>query len=318
MPKYPNYQTYNKARRHPSVLDQRYPVPSLSPGEQYYPLNEIIAPHFGTEEEAARFGAAAFCGFLDDTIEVEHCLVIPAIAALRRLPFDVPPEPKQDLFKTATDEGHHAEQSLRYVAALRRHFDFPELGSPEGPLFLRRLAQQHAAEPNPVYRHLITVLNGIVTETRISKELGRFAKNSNLAASVREICHTHAEDEVIHASQFRALGRWLWDAFDEPTRHKAANFLTDSTIARSVPDLHSISAMVHLSTGRSLRDARQLVYTTYDEDTLLSEMQFAAGPTISFLKELDVGNYSPWEEAVQREWARLREELDVARAGFSR
>src|SRR2546423_6326460 len=104
---YPKYATYEKVGIPPSVLSQSFPRPTFREGENYYQTNRLLSPHFTSEDEARRFGAANFCAFLDDTIDVEHCLVVPAIVSLRRLPYDIPPQPKQDLYKTATDEGYH-------------------------------------------------------------------------------------------------------------------------------------------------------------------------------------------------------------------
>src|SRR5687768_4557783 len=100
--KYPRYLSYHNRKLPPSVLSQEYPLPSRDIGEIYYPHDKYLSPHFTTEDEHQRFGAHQFCKFLDDTIEVEHGLVIPAISKIRRLPFIIPPQPVRDLFKTAT------------------------------------------------------------------------------------------------------------------------------------------------------------------------------------------------------------------------
>ena len=79
----------------------------------------IFSPATATKSaKKTVFGAAQFCSFLSDTIEVEHFLVIPAISSLRRIPYKIPSQQKLDLFKTATDEGYHAEQSLAYLTEL--------------------------------------------------------------------------------------------------------------------------------------------------------------------------------------------------------
>jgi hypothetical protein len=307
---YPSYVTYQSLRRRPSVLSQEFPRPTLKEDENYYPVNKVLARHFSSVGEFHRFGAESFCEFLADTIEVELCVVIPAVASLRRIPFDIPTQPKQDLFKTATDEGYHAEQSLQYLSDLRTGFSLKESDPCQGPLFLRRLELQRAMEPDPMHRHLITVVNGIVTETRISVELSQFARDASLAESVREICHSHAEDEAVHSSQFRALGKWLWEELDEGTRFKVAQFLTASTIARSMPDIDRFVDMLQRSTGRSRLDCERLVYSSYNEDLLIEEMMFAAKPTVSFLNQLGTEQYAPFGLALERERQRLALELN--------
>jgi len=38
---------------------------------------------------------------------------------VRRLPYEIPAQAEQDLYKLATDEGFHAEQSLQFLTDLR-------------------------------------------------------------------------------------------------------------------------------------------------------------------------------------------------------
>jgi len=314
---YPPYVTYDVVGRRPSMLLQAYPRPTFNRDENYYPINALLSPHFASEDENRKFGAATFCAFLEDTVEVEHCLVIPAIVAMRRVPYVPPPEVEQDLYKIATDEGYHAEQAFHFLADLRGYFGLTMSDEHRAPLFLRRLDQQRAWEPDPVRRDLITVMNGVVTETRISIELGKFASDSYLGKSVRELCHSHAEDEQIHSSQFRALGRWLWESFDADMKAAAAKFMTDSTIARSIPDVARIARLVHQATGRSIRESRRLVYSLYNEEILLKDMLVAAQPTVSFFKHLGVGEYEAFEGALERETQRLAAELAAQRVECS-
>ncbi len=252
MRSYPQYRTYDDIGKQPSVLAQEFPVPTFESDENYYPDNKLLEPLFASKDQSRKFGAANFCGFLGDTVEVEHCVVMPAIATLRKLPYYIPPQPEQDLFKIATDEGYHAEQSLKFLTELRNHFRLLPAAEYCAPLFLRRFEAQRSNETNPFYQDLISVLNAVVTETRISIELGRFAADKFIAQPVRDVCRSHADDEVIHASQLRALSQWLWAEFDEKTRVAAASFMTASTIARNLPDVERIALFFHQATDRSL------------------------------------------------------------------
>ncbi len=310
---YPGYATYERMGVSPSVLSQDFPRPAFRESDNYYQLNKLLSPHFHSEDEIQRFGAANFCAFLDDTIEVEHCLVVPAIVSLRRLPYDMPTQPKRDLYKTATDEGYHAEQALQFATDLRSHFGFQAYEQCRAPLFLRRLDHLRSLEAEQSHKDLITVLSGIVTETRISVELGRFADDTSLADSVREVCRTHAEDEVIHSSQFKALGRWLWDVFNEDTKVAAADFFVASTIARSLPDVDRIADMLHQSTRRPLRESRRLAYSVYTEDVLIDEMAAEAQATFTFLRHLGIEEYVPVSVAVERERENLTVKLEARR-----
>ena len=310
---YPQYLTYEKASRHPSLLSQEYPRPMFQPSENYYPVNSLLEPYFSSKDESRKFGAANFCGFLEDTIEVEHCIVIPAISSLRRLPYNLPLHAVQDLNKTVTDEGFHAEQASQFAADLRSHFGLIRAEEFRTPLFIRRLEHQRSLEPDPVYRDLITVLNGVVTETRISIELSKFARDEFLAKPVRDVCHTHSEDETIHGSQFRALGEWLWGEFDETTRYAAAGFLNASTIARSMPDVERLAYFLHQATGRPHLECKRHVFEVYNEDVLIDQMYFAARPTELFLRRLGVNEYVPFSLALEQERERLGSELATRR-----
>lgn len=311
---YPKYLDYD--HRHnlpPSVLTQEYPLPTLGETEVYYPVNKILQPHFTSEKEQQLFGASQFCSFLSDTIEVEHGLVIPSIATLRRIPFKIPDKPKQDLFKTATDEGFHAEQSLAYLTELENHFGIHNFSESLSPLFIRRLEQQRSVLTNPTHKQLITILNGVITETRISHELGMFAKNEELSESIRRICLTHAQDEVIHSSQFQALGHWLWDVFNEETKELASGFLINSTIARSLPDIDNMIISFSNATGRTIEDSNKIVLGEYSEDLLIDLMVHDIEPTLKFLHKLGVDNFISINTAIENERAKLNKELSNRR-----
>jgi hypothetical protein len=308
---YPKYSTYDEgeAGRHPSLLSQEYPRPTFGPDENYYPVDPLLEPYFSSRDESRKFSAASFCGFLEDTVEVEHCLVIPAIASIRRLPYNIPPTAEQDLYKLATDEGFHAEQSQQFLTDLRSHFGLARAEEYRTPLFLRRLEHQRSVEASAFYRDLITVLNGVVTETRISIELSKFAADKSLGEPVRTVCRTHAEDESIHASQFKALGEWLWEQFDEPTKTAAAGFYGASTIARSLPDVERISYFFQQATDRPYVECGELVYSVYTADVLIERLLIETRPTVSFLNHLGVDQYMPFSLALDNERKRLQTEL---------
>lgn len=310
---YPKYITYAESDIEPSVLSQEFPLPNFSEHECYYPKNRLLDHIFESPGERATFAAANFCGFLADTIEVEHNLVIPAVAAIRRLPFQIPHQAELDLFKTATDEGYHAEQALAYLNDLRIRLGIKMQSDLKPPLFMQRLEEQRDAVKVPFHRDLITVLNGVVTETRISIELSRFAADSQLADSVRRICKTHAMDEKIHASQFRALGTWLWQSFDDETKTLSAKFYIASTIARSMPDLSRLIEYLGEAKGVGVIAATEMVCDSYTADDLIDEMLIAAKPTLHFLDQLGVTKLIDIDEALLVERQRQRNEMTARR-----
>lgn len=44
------------------------------------------------------------------------------------------------------------------------------------------------------------VIAGVVTETRVSIELGEFSRNAELVDEVRDTCRSHQEDEIVRSS----------------------------------------------------------------------------------------------------------------------
>lgn len=313
---YPRYLSYGQRKLPPSVLLQEYPLPSLDIGEVYYPPNKYLSKFFTTEQEFQHFGALQFCTFLRDTIDVELGLVIPAVYSVLHLPFKIPPKPIQDLIKTATDEGHHAEQSFAFLAALQTHFGITDIQQPDSQLFIRRLNHQRSLEKDATLNNLITVLNGVVTETRISKELGYFAKDHDLSDSIRKICESHALDEVVHASQFQVLGRWLWEDFNEETKSAAARIYINSSIARSLPDIDNLIISFSNATSRTTEDAARIVLSEYNENILIDEMLFAADPTFTFLEKLGIKNYLSVDDEIQKEKERLYREIVKRKKGL--
>lgn len=303
--RYPKYQSYESLDIKPTVLYQNFHELEVAENLSFYPQNRVLNHLFTSKKENRIFGASSFCSFLGDTIEVEHNLVIPAISKIRRLPYKIPPKPLLDLYKTATDEGFHAEQSLAFLTSLEEKLNFIKAQSISPPLFLRRLGYEIEQEQNQKYKNLLPVINGIITETRISVELSQFATNKNLLPSVRSICKEHAADEAVHSSQFQALGRWLWDAFDESEKERVSNLLVKSMISRSLPDLHDIAQNFCTATRRPLQECENIVFKEYNPQKQVNIMLEAAKPTIQYLKKLGITEYLSIEEMVNAEQEKL-------------
>ena len=287
---YPSYITFEKIGRLPTLVDQKFETKLiLEEGKIFYPKLDKLEAYFSSNDESLRFGAAQFCGFLHDTIAVEHCIVIPAIRDLYKLPFHVPVRPTEDLFKLITDEGHHAAQALTFINVIKEHFNLEICeDSKELPLFLRRLEEQKSTLTTDSDKALFTMIIGVVTETRISKELGQFTNNDYILPAVQECCGSHQQDETIHASQFRALGEWSWSQFDDDQKEFAAELYAKTTIARSLPDVSRIAFYMSQVTSYSRERCDEIVNTIFTPDILREEMLIAARPTIFYLRKLGV------------------------------
>ena len=290
---YPSYITYEKINRTPSVLDQQFPKASdVEQGKLFYPKAEKLEKLFSSEYDSLKFGTARFCGFLHDTIAVELNIVIPAVSEIDRLNLEVPDIALDDISCTGTDEGHHADQSRVFLNSIKKSYkiEYMEKGE-ETPIFLRRLEKLKSAISNPYDKALFTVINGVVTETRISVELSQFASNKTLVPEVRAVCRSHQEDEAIHSSQFRALGQWIWSKLDDEKKELAATFYAKSTIARSLPDRRRIGFYLSQVTNIERQDCDKIVEDIYTEKVLRDDMLFAARPTLRYLQRIGVTEY---------------------------
>jgi hypothetical protein len=288
---YPKYLRYAMARRHPSVVDQEFPILGDVPeNKRFYPKNGALEKHLLSDDQSFRFGACCFCGFLNDTIAVEHDLVIPAIAASRYLPLAIPEEPLEDLFRLVADEGHHAAQAAIFLNSIADRYGLRYRETNDAlPLFLQRLNGMKAALRDPVQHRLSDVIAGVVTETRVSIELGQFSRNNELLESVREVCRSHQEDEAIHSSQFRALGAWMWwNLKQEEDRELVAELYAKILILRSLPDIRRLAFYLAQITGIESQESWSLVASAYSPDLLKAEMLTAARPTMRYLRTIGV------------------------------
>jgi hypothetical protein len=283
MKNYPKYLTFSNRNNAPSVLHQHFPLPALNSNKRYFPKNNIVYTILHSKEAEQKFEIAQFYTFLKDTIEVEHFLVIPAIANLNRLNYFIPNKAKEDLFKIATDEGFHAEQSLTFLNILEDQFQIKLEQNTLPPKFIQHLELQ---KQNPTYetiKELLPIIFGIVTETRISIELGQFAKNSALDSSVRAICLSHSIDEVVHSSQFQALGAWLWEQMNDETKQIVSAAFIDAIIFRNMPDLDALIRCLSYASNLSLEATRKSVLQCYTQDLVISEMLAVCKPTLKYL-----------------------------------
>jgi hypothetical protein len=299
MDTYPRYVDYNNTPQNPSVLAQHFPILDGCTDEQglFYPKTDGLEENFLTNDQTLKFGAARFCGFLHDTIGVEHNLVIPAISSASLLQCDLPAHALEDLYKLVTDEGHHAAQALVYMNSVAKKYDINVCGSSRVPKFLQRLGRMRSELSDPNDRLLFDVLSGVVTETRISVELSEFAINTELVNSVRQICQSHQEDEAIHSSQFRSLGRWIWSQLDGEKRSLAASLFAQIMIARSLPDIDRLAFYLSESTEIIKQDAQAIVKDIYTPDRLMRETLFAAKPTLRFFTSLGVTEFDSFKDS---------------------
>ncbi len=309
MKTYPKYLTFSNRNKTPSVLKQEFPLPPINSDKRYFPKNLLLQSYLNTTEAEQKFDIAQFYIFLKDTIEVEHFLVIPAIANIKRLKYLIPNKAKEDLYKIATDEGFHAEQSLLFLNSLEDQFNIKLEDDNLPPKFVQKL---DLLKSNPKYQtisDLLPIIFGIVTETRISIELGQFAKNSELDNSVREICLSHSIDEVIHSSQFQALGEWLWEEMNEDTKNIVSMSFVDAVIYRNMPDIDNLIISLSYATNITFNNAKDIVLKNYNEHLMIDEMLKVCEPTLKYLLKNGIVSNEQIQERIDIERATLKRDL---------
>ena len=92
-------------------------------------------------------------------------------------------------------------------------------------------------------------------------------------------------------------------------QREGRTLLSDSTIARSLPDVDRIAFFLHQATHRPLRESQQEVFSLYSADVLIEQMLIAARPTVTFLRNLGVKKSFSFEEALSLERERLTTEM---------
>jgi hypothetical protein len=280
---YPKYLTFSNRNNGPSVLNQAFPLPELITDKRYFPKNTLLYSNLNSIQFERKFEMAQFFNFLKVTVEVEHFLVIPAIANLNRLNFYIPNKAKEDLYKIATDEAFHAEQSLVYLNSLQQQFQINFKKEKLPPKYIQNLESQKLNKTYEDIKELLPIIFGIVTETRISIELGRFAKDTQLENSVREICLSHALDEAVHSSQFQALGEWLWQQMDDKTKQLVSAAFIDALFYRNMPDLDALNLCLSFASDLSIEDSKKIILQSYNLEVVISQMLEICKPTLKYL-----------------------------------
>lgn len=290
---YPRYITFPEISRNPTCVSQVFQTElNIEAGKIFYPTLPKLEKYFLSEYQSLRFGAAQFCGFLQDTIHVEHYVVIPAIRDISLLPIKIPQKAHMDLFKLVTDEGHHAAQALVLINAIKDEFNIVVHEKENKiPQFIRELEKHKNNYTDITKRVLFNMLIGVVTETRISRELGAFVHNENIISVVRDNCKSHQADEAIHCSQFMALGKYTWERFSEEQREFAAEIYAKTTIARSKPDVSRVAFYLSQATNMAREKCDKIVNSIYTKDFLVEEMLVAISSTLNYLKKLGVLEY---------------------------
>jgi hypothetical protein len=288
-----------------TLLQQDFPLPTQECVGRFYPQDLRLRHYFDDEQQERRFEMLSFASFVTDTIDVEQRIVIPAVAAVRRLPIEVDATLQRDLYSCVADEGFHAEQALFYRQALVGLVGPGTWATEVEPRFMQHLDAMVRLHADPE-RALLEVIHGIVTETRISIELGTFARNSSLCDSVRLLCSSHADDEVFHSRLFQLLAHCLCEQASESLRAQFASGYVASMIHRNVPDRRRIALNFAAATGRSLPDAERIIDATFDENVLLSMAASAALPTLALARRLKLDQYVDLDSAFGVQGSRFR------------
>lgn len=297
---YPKYIDYSDVNLTPSIHCHDFPVLKREDGKRYYPSDPALEDCFNSAQNKTLFEVACFCSFLNDTIAVEHDVVIPSISALKRINYQIPNEAYESMCRFIADEGHHAVQALHFKSELESSFELPSAGYGEVPMFIRMLNKVRNRISSAALRDEYLVLCGVVTETRISRELGEFSRDISINTSVREVCRIHQSDEAIHASQFKALGKWLWQQYDIDKKRWAAEMYSSAVICRNIIDRDQIALNLSIAESIGYQAAIEIVYTHITDKDMHKRMLGSCRSTLKYLKSLGVTTFSEFYRPLEK------------------
>jgi hypothetical protein len=246
---------------------------------------------FREQGDYERFKLMCMAGFLHDTFYVENQLVNPVCANVHRLSFKVPDKLKGDMAIVLKEEAQHAIVSLDLVQRMEKlgGFQVFEPGFEE-PLFIRNieLLLESMVNDKDVYDFRATM--ACVTETRISRELGVYAKDKKLNDVVKTVCQEHQDDEKFHDSLFRALAHIAWEQADKGQREKISMWYAKGMIARSAPDVQRMAFYLEQTTGWAREKCDRHAEKIFSKQFVKDEIIYAAKPTLSLLRKIGVLN----------------------------
>jgi hypothetical protein len=298
-------KSYEGINRNPSVISNNLYVANDDIGSEDLLYSELPEYCIGFTDQLAykdklRLSAAFMSLFLHNTIDVECGLVVPTIYPIRKM-INSNSFYKRDellnihktLYQTLTDEAFHAQQSFVYIDSLNKRFgiEYDDTKS----VFLQELETFIKKHSNP---DLATILVAVVTETRIAKELGGYAKNKHLYPSVREITKSHTYDEIVHDSLFKNLMKVIWESACDNSRRRIASDLGEICILRNFIDFSAEFNLIANTLNKDPLEIKSLFtdsVANYMGDFQLSLPSESS--TLSFLKTLGITDYKEFKAA---------------------
>lgn len=260
----------------------------LPPSGWAHVPNKLVQA-FGDIDIVNRYGAGKYGAFGFDTQHVETALVTPACnQVVDLLPITV--EHRDIIDCTIAEEGEHYKEALASVHQIERHFDLRiKRSANDIPMFLHRLNTMR--KKLPIDRHaLFNFLCCVVTETRISKELGKHAFDKTLNDWVRRECRKHQKDEDVHHELFCNLAHLAFKSLPKSDRDFMIDWFPTIIIARSTPDVRRYSWLIEQVLNCTPEDAQELASNVYDIDYIKEETISVTRSTIQLLQDLDAIN----------------------------
>jgi hypothetical protein len=221
-------------------------------------------------------------GYLHFTEALERRVVVPSCTSIaeKDLPFSVPKLLMRDASKIIVDEAHHAECSSDLVEQISRVTKITPciLGK---PLFLTTLEKRLSEFPAP-YRRLAKMVFATVSETIITKNLAKVARDEMIIPAVREVILDHARDESRHHACFASFVGIMWDQLKSRERDFAGPLFGEFIEIYLYPDFRLEVAWL-TSAGYPKKRAKKIIDDTYEKFDFGVVLSDAAKATIRIL-----------------------------------
>ncbi|MFC3898199.1 diiron oxygenase [Lentzea rhizosphaerae] len=186
--------------------------------------------------------------------------------------------------KINVDEQFHALYSIDVADQIEEASGIRALPFDFAP-YLRHL--DGIGSENPSYAKLVQLLQVIVFETLITSLLQDVPRDDDLITVVRETVRDHAADEVYHHAYFAQVFKELWTQLDPADRRAVAHFLP-AVIVRSLQPATRSARLALAGVGFSPADVDTIVAESYDQDSVMSGIRFAARRTVGLFRKCGV------------------------------
>jgi hypothetical protein len=229
--------------------------------------------------------------YLSFTENLEHYVVNAVAFRIARddYGFHFGQELELDAYRIYVDEAYHA----LFSADLRRQVEcnagvrFQNEMSPRFLQLLAALEERSPASCQPLVRLFFTT----VSETLISLNLRKLAKDPVVFPAVRSAVADHAKDEAIHHAFFAGFLDQAWPRLTESQKDFIGGLFGEYLLAFLLPDKECKRRQLE-ACGISKSLARNIVHESYPAELALYTARAGANPTLKILEKCGILQHS--------------------------